>query len=122
MIKKVPCQFCQQPAPYSPIEELETIAVSAYWCDNCQAELLYFKDSDHVNSWSLYVAFNNRVYRWTVGASGNAALIYVKNAELPRTRVSQDVEKLLLIPRGSTQPVITPQNIEQKVKTYLLFL
>lgn len=122
MLKEVPCRFCQQPVPYSPIEEMEKLEVYAYWCEPCQAEYLYFQDSNHASSWSLYVTINSRIYRWTVSASGNAVLVYLKNPNLPRDRVAHEMEKLLWIAKGDPQPTITPQNIRSKVQTYLVFL
>lgn len=121
MLKEVPCQFCQQAAPYSPIEEFENLEVYAYLCETCQAEYLYFKNSTHAISWSLYTTINNRLYRWSIGFSGNATLTYLKNNQLPRTRLTHETEKLMWIAKGNPQPTITPYNIQQKLSIYLLF-
>ena len=121
-MKEVICQFCQQPAPYSPLEEMEMHAIKVYWCEPCHAEYLQFSESPHVNSCSLYTTVSGRMYRWTVSALGQASLWYIKKPGIPGVKVNRETQQLMHLSKEDVQPVITPQNIHHKISTYLLFL
>lgn len=121
-MKEIICQFCQQQAPYTPLEEMELHSVRVYWCELCHAEYLHFSESPVVNSCSLYTVINGRMYRWTVTEPGKASLWYIREPGEPGVRPNRHTERLLSLSKEEAQPVVTPQNIHDKLSTYLLFL
>lgn len=121
-MKEIICQFCQQAAVYSPIEEMELMSIRVHWCAQCHAEYLHFSESPVVNSWSLYITISERMYRWTVTALGAASLWYIKEPGVPGSRANRNYQRLLNLTKEDVQPTINPQNIKSKIQTYLLFL
>lgn len=114
------CRFCQQATRYSPIREMENINVKVHWCEVCQAEYLRFADSDKAYTCSLYTIINQRMYRWTTNAHGNAWLYYIKEPGVPGERPNRGIQWILTL--NNVADKLTPQNINAKIRTYLLFL
>lgn len=125
------CTFCGGVAAYSPLVEMEEHNVKVYFCSDCRAEYLYFWDSRSENwrlhgnpsSISLYTTINDKMYRWTISSTGDGLLWYVKNPGVPGSRKNSDMEpvKSFRVKEGAV-PDITPQNINDKVRTWLIFL
>lgn len=116
-IKNVLCGYCKKEAVYSPLKDMEVHEVKVYFCHSCNAEYLFWQDGS-LASQSLYVTINNKMYRWTEGA-GIYQLWYVKTPGEPGVRINQNMESIKAF-RFDNYPVITPENIEQKVKIMLL--
>jgi hypothetical protein len=121
-MKEVICQFCQQLAAYTPLEEMEIHSVRVYWCEPCHAEYLHFSESPVVNSCSLYTTINNRMYRWSVTVLDHASLWYIEEPGIPGVKANKGTVRLFSLGRGEAKPTVTPQNIHDKLATYLLFL
>lgn len=125
------CRFCSGPVPYTPLAEMEELDVKVYFCSTCIAEYCYFWDDVH-GSWqrngqpssvSLYTTINTKVYRWTISSTGDANLWYIKNPGIPGTRKNIDLECLKsFMTKDGSVPEITPQNINDKIRTWLVFL
>lgn len=113
----VDCVFCKKDAPHSPLPELEIHSVKVFFCYNCRAEYVYWEDGS-IASQSLYIEINNKMYRWTTGG-GTCQLWYVKIPGEPGIRANQEMHTIKTF-RFDNCPNITPQNIEQKVRTLLL--
>lgn len=120
--RQVICRFCQQPVPYSPIDQASKMGLDIYWCQTCQAEYLYFRDSTFASSCSLYTQIKDKTYRWTTTATDRSILWYVKTPGTPKITINKDCELLYSMGPEDNQPNITPNNIQHKVKTYLIFL
>ena len=95
------------------------MSIRVHWCVGCRAEYLHFCESPIINVVSLYVTIHERLYRWTVTALGAASLWYIADRAIFG---SKDKQRLLSLGKNDVQPIITPQNIAQKVQTYLIFL
>lgn len=114
-----PCQFCANGASYAPLDEMEKHGVKVYFCYECRAEYLYFSDG-LAASVSLYTEINQRMYRWTVTSQNVAQLIYIKNPGIPGTRKNENLEFIKSFQKDF--PQVTPQNINEKLRTWLVFL
>jgi hypothetical protein len=118
-----PCQFCQQFPHYAPLEEMENHGVKVFFCHPCRAEYLCWDDNNTYSSVSIYTEIQNRIYRWTRWtntAKGAAQLWLIKNPGVPGTRRNQNLESVMYLEKDI--PDITPDNIKEKIKTWLLFL
>lgn len=116
------CRFCQQTALNIPIKVLDRIGVRHHWCETCQAEYLRFEDSDTINSCTLYTTIKDKCYCWATTGTGRAALWYVENPGELGKEISRDREVLFSLAPRDNQPTITPENVNQKIKTMLVFL
>jgi len=121
----MPCKFCPNMAAHSPLHELSAEAFmqrfSIYFCSNCHAEYIY-KKRGPLYSWSLYTTINEKVYRWSLLADHSSATLWlVKVPGVPGIRVNKGM-KLIKAFDGDLIPDITPININDKVRTWLVFL
>lgn len=117
------CKFCKNDAPYSPISEMEHHGVKVFFCHPCQAEYLIFEDRT-LASTSLYTQINHKMYRWTVSSVGTGTLSHIIDPGVPGVRKNGKVTQIKYFdPRkGETFPLLTPQNVNDKLRTWLLFL
>jgi hypothetical protein len=112
------CRFCQNPAEHKPLPEAETLAMEIYFCFTCGAE--YSTYSGRLNIYySLYTFINNRLYRWSTGGV-SSYLYYISVPGIPGVKVNSGVT--LVTSFDSELLNITPQNINEKIKTILMFL
>jgi hypothetical protein len=126
----LPCQFCPRLADYSPIHELDSNAqvfqerLLIYFCSDCRAEYLVYKKSNKLYSTSLYTKINDRVYRWSVLSEGSAQLWLVKEPGTPGISINKGLSmvKSFFPPEGEDVPTLTPENINEKIRTWLVFL
>jgi len=122
------CKFCNKPASYEPIERMEEFSIKVFFCHPCQAEYLrfynVFKDElSRTSSVSLYTKINGKTYRWTWQADGNGQLWHVKNPGTPGRQVNEGMEAIYYVEKENVRGLnITPQNIESRVRSWLLFL
>lgn len=124
----LPCKFCPKMADYSPIHELDSTVFQdrllVYFCSDCRAEYLVYKKSNKVYSTSLYTKINDRVYRWSVLSEDNAQLWLVKEPGTPGISVNKGLSMVKSFPSkdGEPLPALTPQNINEKIRIWLVFL
>lgn len=114
-----PCRFCINGASYAPLNEMEKHDIKVYFCHDCKAEYLYFPDG-LAASVSLYTEINQRMYRWTVSSQHVAQLTYIKDPGIPGTRKNENLEFIKSFKKD--YPHITPQNINEKIRVWLVFL
>lgn len=120
-MEHIHCQFCRFDAFYSPIKEMEAVNVNVYWCKNCHAEYLQFKDAETISSVSLYTVINTKLYRWTI--SGDRAFLWhVREQGIPGIQANRGCKLLLFLKPGHTKPEMTPDNVNLKIRVYLPFL
>lgn len=119
---EVICRFCRKEAPHIPIKELERIGVKNYWCETCRAEYLIWEDSEITNSCTLYTTIKDKCYCWSTTATGRAALWYVEDPGELGKEMQKNRRVLFSIAPRDNQPTITPENVNQKIKTMLVFL
>jgi hypothetical protein len=117
----IECKFCKGDAFFRPLKEMEVLEVHVHFCDKCQAEYLRFNDGT-IASVSLYTKINDHMYRWTVTSARTAQLWRVKDPGIPGTRVNRNLEPVMGFEIGDTIPEITPDNVEDKIRTWLVFL
>jgi hypothetical protein len=119
----IKCGFCQQDATYCPLEEMERHSVHVFFCYPCKAEYLLFNDGRKA-SHSLYTEINGHTYRWTHSSANTAQLWLVEEPGIPGQRKNGKLKIILALNeyKGHTIPLVTPDNIMEKVKTWLLFL
>jgi len=106
-------------AGYHPLEAMERHNVSVYFCHPCQAEYLFFRDGSRA-SVSLYTTIKDKMYRWTVTSVGSAQLWHVKEPGVPGVKVNEGMFTVKSF--SGNIPQLTPDNINEKVRTWLLFL
>jgi hypothetical protein len=118
--KPHPCQFCGQGAGYAPLPDRDTKGVSIYFCHPCQAEYLVYWDGPQA-SVSLYTEINGETYRWTSTNANTYTLNHIIDPGVPGVRGNGDI-KLIRYFRDIPNPNVTPQNVKEKVRTWLVFL
>lgn len=114
------CQFCYKCTHYKPLKAMKDLGVDVYFCFACNAEYLVWQNSN-IGSVSLYTTINEKMYRWTV-AGDRHTLWYVENPGVPGFETNKNLKHILSIDENSTKPVMTPNNIQEKIRTYLLIL
>jgi hypothetical protein len=115
-----PCKFCGKAASYCPLDEMEQYGVKVYFCHPCKAEYLFWPNGVR-SSISLYTIINHKTYRWTILKENTAQLWYVKDPGIPATRLNHNLD-LIKFFNGSDMPELTPQNINDKIRTWLIFI
>jgi hypothetical protein len=113
------CRFCQQIAPYTPLEDMELHGIKVYYCFSCQAEYIYWRDGTIANT-SLYTSINDKMYRWSVYPNDGMRLWYFRVPGIPGARANKGGKVLFHIENNYAN--ITPQNVEAKIRNILLFL
>lgn len=117
------CLFCFNLATPAPQKKLDAYGIYVRFCHKCMVEYISHEDRSKVNYYSLYTTINDKVYRWTVSTLERplyAWLRHVQNPGIPGYMINKD---MVVIKRFKDDiPNITPQNINEKVKTYLIFL
>lgn len=116
------CKFCQREAPKAPLPGYEN-GWQVYFCEPCQAEYVY-----NQKGWAnpatihLYVLINDKMYRWTtVSHNGSARLYYIKWPGVPGEKINRGLKQLQFF-QDIGQTVVTPDNIEEKIKIMLMLL
>lgn len=127
-VPDLPCKFCSKTADYSPIHELDSTVFQqrllVYFCSDCKAEYLVYKRSNKLYSTSLYTKINDRLYRWSVISEDSAQLWLVKEPGLPGISINKglSIVKSFFPLEGDAIPALTPENINEKIRTWLVFL
>ncbi len=118
-----PCKFCQKDTVYVPLiikggnGDKNFHKFDVYYCYDCAAE--YVNWSDGIST-HLYTTVNNRMYRWSQGnKSTTAQLWYVGKPGEPGKSPNKE---MLLVKSFKDFPLVTPQNVERKIRFMLLFL
>jgi hypothetical protein len=120
------CKFCGQLSTYAPLDEFKRFKIDIYYCHTCQAEYLYWSNGD-ISSWSLYTTINDRMYRITYsypGAGevhGITRLWYIQDPGNPGTRKNNGCSFISNFD-NIEMPEITPHNVNEKIRSYLLFI
>lgn len=120
-----PCQFCGQGAAYSPLNEMEYHGVGVYFCHSCSAEYLYYQSGGLASS-SLYTEINGKMFRWTVVVGRNsmwcsATLWYIEKPGIPGKKKNEGMIPIKEFDYPNV-PHLTPQNVNEKLRTWLVFL
>jgi hypothetical protein len=116
----VKCKFCQQEPEYKPLKEMSNLGVKVYFCFKCNAEYLYWQN-DQLGSISLYLTLNNNMYRWTDSLNGFMILYHVYIPGIPGEKVNA-LKSIFCLTPEQAKPEITPDNIANKIRNYLLLL
>lgn len=118
-----PCTYCGGPAGYAPIPEMDHHGADVYFCQRCQAEYIYFRKTEFLANTSLYTKIGERTYRWSV-ARGVGQIWYIKTPGEPGVRRNEGMElvKAFLPNNGDVIPTLTPENINERLRTWLVFL
>jgi len=112
------CSYCSGMTAYAPLEEMERHGISIYFCHPCLAEYVYFQ-SGTLASQSLYTTINHRMYRYSISYGGTTQLRFIGQPGIPGQRPNRDTQ---LIKTFRDTPDLTPQNINEKLRTWLIFL
>jgi len=122
-----PCKFCGRPASYVPLNMSTSggVSVDIYFCHNCRAEyMLSFRKNGEIVSTSLYTEINGETYRWTV-SFGFYQFQHIKHPGTPGLVKNEGISQIKGLffngNKGDIIPDITPENINEKLRTYLLF-
>jgi hypothetical protein len=118
------CKFCQQPASYESLPQMESFGIKVFFCHPCRAEYLYWSQNniflETPSSVSLYVTINDKTYRWSrEGHYGR--LWYVGKPGVPGKHINGQMIPILSFKEADSLN-LTPQNIESKIRSWLIFL
>lgn len=114
-----PCKFCGRGASYAPLAEMDKYGADVYFCHPCQAEYVFWSRTEDFNSVSLYTTLNGKMYRLQYQADNVAVLSHIKTPGEPGTRVNKDIERIKVF---SYHPEATPENVNEKIKTWLVYI
>lgn len=118
MDNPVICRFCKNPAEHKPLPEAETLNMKIYFCFICGAEYSTYCGKLNIY-YSLYTFINDRLYRWSTGGV-TSYLYYISGPGTPGMKANSGVA---LVTSFNTDLVqMTPQNVNEKIKTILTFL
>jgi hypothetical protein len=102
---------------------MEIHGVGVYFCYPCKAEYCQFWQSTVFANISLYTEINQEMYRWSVSSTGDAQLWYVGEPGEPGIRANKKLESIKYFRTETVNvPTITPLNINEKIRTWLLLL
>lgn len=126
MKKPKSCKFCPTKnynAVYAPIDDMERHGAHVFFCHACQAEYIYFADGICACT-SLYTTINNKMYRWTVTSVGTGNLSYIGQPGIPGVKKNDQIQTIKYFDpqQGHKVHHLTPQNVQEKLKIWLLFL
>jgi hypothetical protein len=124
------CTFCQQETidKSLPLELSNTTTVfrllKVNFCEKCVAEYVYWSEGDEIPFvTNLYVTINGKMYRWSLHYhEEKGRLWYVEEPGEPGIRANKKLKLLKTFHKADETPIITPQNILEKVKLILLFM
>lgn len=114
-----PCKFCGRGASYAPLFELEKFEVDVYFCHFCQAEFVVGKDIGFFGSVSIYTEISGRMFRFTYNSDNSATIWFIGEPGVPGKRTNKNLKP---IKNFSIAPDVTPFNITEKLRTWLLFI
>jgi hypothetical protein len=116
------CTFCQKTATYAPIEEMELYSGKVYFCYDCQAEYIYVDDI--LSYTSLYTEIDGRVFRWSISKCGSTSIWRIIEPGIPAIRKNGRTKlvKYFDIKCGDPIQLLTPQNVNKKLKIWITFL
>lgn len=119
-----PCSFCGQAAGYAPVPAMERHGASVYFCHPCQAEYVYFDNTNYLSNTSLYTKINDKTYRWSVQSAGPAQIWHIAKPGAPGLFKNEGVSlvKSFNTNNGDVIPQLTPQNVNEKLRVWLVFL
>lgn len=135
MPDNINCKFCQGTAPLKTnpaiIEKGLGGIADIYWCETCSLETIHWHQSKRI-SYSLYIEINGKTFRWSTYSDQPeyATLWRIGTPGIPGETINEDVKCVAAFGEDSGGflraadiiPKITPQNIKQKLATYLAFL
>lgn len=119
-----PCKFCGQGAGYHPLKQMDKYGMDVYFCHVCQAEYVYYQ-SGTLSGFNIYIKINNKTYRWSSSPDGKTASVWhIGEPGVPGVKANRRSTclKQFSADAGDIFPSITPQNIESKLRTWLVFL
>ena len=116
-----PCSFCNQDAKYTPLKEMSYHGVGIYFCYTCNTEYLYYQSGD-LASTSIYTEISGKMYRWTITSMNSCHLWQIKTPGIPGVKKNEGLFLIKNFSSNDALPNITPQNINEKIKTWLVFL
>lgn len=112
------CSFCGKVTPEVKCDGLNKHGLDVYYCNECSTEYLYWSDGKFAGIY-LYVNIGERSYRWSTNSDKTKG--YLRRCQ-PSPHAETPYPVKLLASFDAPLPEITPDNIEQKVKTMLVFL
>jgi len=124
------CTFCNKGAPYMPQKEMEQYGAKVYYCKRCHAEYIHWEGGARATT-SIYITINDKLYRWSYANLSwdkmpTARLWYIEHPGIPGETRNQGCVVLASFgphgTHGTSIPDITPRNVKQKIKTYLVML
>jgi len=113
------CQYCGNPTTYSPIAQMERYGYKVFFCHTCQVEYVNQSDWSRV---ALYTTVKGKMFRYTMAKNEAYAQLWkIDKPGIPGVRVNEKM-KLIVSFNDIQGIVITPQNIQSKIKSWLPFL
>ena len=115
------CDFCQKETVYCPITiSKKQRKLTTYFCYDCKAEYVCWSGAN-VTARHLYTVIDEKCYRWSVTMISNVGHIWlILEPGIPGKQANKKLELVRVFKEDV--PIITPDNIKDKLSTYLLFL
>ena len=114
------CKFCSQETKCVDNSNVAVFAV-VYACESCWADHMYIGNEIRPITVSLYTQIGDKVYMWTVTDTLRGFLWYVKDLANCYTRNTAGLELLKQF-NDIDNVNVTPANVHEKIKTWLLII
>lgn len=97
---------------------MSAITINAYWCEKCYYE--YAPLGGMINH-HLYKMIGDRMFRWSYEETTDVARIwYIGSPGIPGVSPNKDLKLLKTFEEHF--PMVTPDNVEEKLKLVVTFL
>lgn len=121
------CKFCPGHAGYIEVAAIEMHELYTYICEKCQVEYYYTGTNGYLTSWGIYTEIGDKLYKWSMSPGIGMGTIYYLPGIVPSKSGFRQylpvVRELQYIKTFQVESMtITPSNVNEKLRTYLLFL
>jgi hypothetical protein len=109
------CQFCSYPLTHLPRTDIDDL-LDVYSCETCQVDYFYWRNSYPLSkSHHSFIIHGQKSYEWAV--TKDYSVLYQIE---PIRKLDHNWKRGPMIVM-STITQLTPNNVLQKLKTYLIF-
>lgn len=114
------CIFCHRAVPLTPIEILKDY-MYVYFCHPCQAEYCTLSITNTELSYHIYTMINNKMYRLSHHYNSDRVQIwFIGLPGIPGKLENRELSLILTLSKDIL-PEITPDNVNEKLRTYIVF-
>jgi len=112
------CKFCHRQSSPSDLPIFKNRGISIFFCFPCNSEYLVHSGYPHKDYINLYHNYNNFLYKFSIHSSASY-LYQINSPGKPGKSFNKDIH---LIKSFDSFLNISPDNINEKLQSYLVFI